>query len=141
MNCKFSFYTELNKNTVFLRTPLVAASIYSIFLLKLCTHFLLNIVYKGCSGFSLDLKLLIKMWECRNQSFLIFENNSRSKQNKKDLKHLFADIGNWETCVKFQQKIFSSMATRTHQSFQFLRQNNCVWPMCLTISWGWHLKG
>ena len=36
--------------------------------------------------------------------FLIFSNNSRSKQNKTNPEQLFVDIGNWKLCAKFQQK-------------------------------------
>ena len=41
---------------------------------------------------------------CRNQVFLIFVNNLRYKQNKKNPEHAFLGIGKLETCVKFQQK-------------------------------------
>ena len=40
----------------------------------------------------------------RNQVFLIFVNNSRSKQNKKHPKQHFVDIGQDETRAEFQQK-------------------------------------
>ena len=42
---------------------------------------------------------------CREaRSFLIFANNSRSKQIKKNQDHHFVDIGKYETCAKFQEK-------------------------------------
>ena len=50
--------------------------------------------------FCLELELLI--------------NNSRSKQNKKNPEHHFADIGKSETCTKFQQKILIFMDSRTN---------------------------
>ena len=59
---------------------------------------------------------------CRNQDFFIFANNPRSKQNKKNTKHSFVDIGKYETCAKFQQKILSPMVVGAHQNFQFFRQ-------------------
>ena len=37
----------------------------------------------------------------RNQFSYILINNSRSKQNKKNLKHLFASTGTQEACAKF----------------------------------------
>ena len=46
---------------------------------------------------------------CRNQVFLIFANNSRSKQNKKNPEHPFVDIGEKEKCATSQQKILNSM--------------------------------
>ena len=46
--------------------------------------------------------------ECvETRSFLIFANNSRSKQNKKNPAHPFVDIGKIETYAKFQQKILN----------------------------------
>ena len=50
-------------------------------------------------------------------------NNSRSKQNKKNPKHYFVDIGKQENCVKFQQKSLNSMAVGARQSSQCFRQN------------------
>ena len=60
---------------------------------------------------------------CRNRSFLIFANNSRSKQNKKYPTHPFIDIGKQETCAKFQQKILNCRLVEAHQSFQIFKQN------------------
>ena len=60
---------------------------------------------------------------CRNQVFLIFANNSRSKQNKKNPEHPFVDIGKLETHARFQLKIFNYMVVRACQSFQFFGQN------------------
>ena len=37
-------------------------------------------------------------------------------------KHHFADIGKWETCAKFQQKILNSVAVGARQSFQFFKE-------------------
>ena len=57
--------------------------------------------------------------ECvETRSFLIFTNNSRSKQNKNPA-HPFADIGKQETCVKFQQKILNCRVLEACQSFQY----------------------
>ena len=61
-------------------------------------------------------------------------NNSYSKQDLRNPEHPFVDIGKWETCAKFQQKIFNFMVVGTRQSFQFLRhitwfyKNNKVFP-------------
>ena len=69
------------------------------FLLKLWTHFLLINVYKRVSGIFL---ILFRSWvinkkvknECiETRSFLIFASNSRSKQNKKNPRHSFVDVG------------------------------------------------
>ena len=54
--------------------------------------------------------------------FYIFINNSRSRQNKKNLEHPFLDIIRQKTCAKFQQKILNSLVVRGHQSFQIFRQ-------------------
>ena len=59
---------------------------------------------------------------CRNQVFIIFANNLRSKQNKKNPTHHFVYIGKYETCAKFQQKILNCRVVGTRQSFQILRQ-------------------
>ena len=44
-------------------------------------------------------------------------NNSYSKQNLRNPKHPFVDIGKWKTCAKFQQKIFNFMVVGARQSF------------------------
>ena len=59
---------------------------------------------------------------CRNQVILIFANNARSKQNKKNLEHLLLDIGKQETCATVQQKILNSRVVGARQSFRILRQ-------------------
>ena len=75
--------------------------------------FYLIISAKGCSGFCffyLDLELLIKcktpgVYQCVETAFfffLIFTNNSRSKQDQKNLKQPFVDAGKCETCATFQ---------------------------------------
>ena len=53
---------------------------------------------KECSGvflfcWYLELFKKSKKLVCRNQVFFIFTNTSRSKQNKKNHKHPFVDIG------------------------------------------------
>ena len=53
---------------------------------------------------------------CRNQVFLIFANNSRSKQNLKNPAHPFVDIGKQEPCKKFQQKILNCRVVGARQS-------------------------
>ena len=58
---------------------------------------------------------------CRNQVFLIFTNNSRSKQNLKNPAHPFVDIGKQKTCAKFRQKLLKSMVVGARQSFQIFR--------------------
>ena len=60
---------------------------------------------------------------CGNQVFSIFPNKSRPKQNKNSSKHSFVDIGKWETCAKFQQKILNSKVVGVRQRFQILKQN------------------
>ena len=56
-------------------------------------------------------------------SFLIFENNSRSKQNKENPTCAFVDIGKQRTCAKFQLKIFNCWIIGARQIFQIFRQN------------------
>ena len=57
--------------------------------------------------------------------FLIFAKNSRSKQNNnKKPEHPFVDIGKWETCKKFQLKVFNPTVVGARQSFHFFRQSN-----------------
>ena len=56
----------------------------------------------------------------RNQVFLIFANNSRCKQYKKNPTHAFVDIG---FCRQFQQKLLNCRVFGARQSFQFFRQN------------------
>ena len=60
---------------------------------------------------------------CRNQVFLIFRNNSRSKQNKKNPQHSVVDICKLATCAKFQQKILNFRVVGARQNFQIFRQN------------------
>ena len=61
----------------------------------------------------------------RNQLFLIFANNSRSKRNKKNPTHAFIDIGKQERCAKSQQKKLSCRVVGARRSFQIFRQN--IW--------------
>ena len=51
-----------------------------------------------------------------------FINNSRSKQNLKNLIHAFVDIRKTETCAKFQPKIIISTVVGARQSFKFFKQ-------------------
>ena len=55
---------------------------------------------------------------------MILENNSRSKQSKKNPEDSFVGTGKYETRAKFQQKILNSMVVEACQSFQFFRQND-----------------
>ena len=58
--------------------------------------------------------------------FTLFLKNSKSKQNKKNPTHRFADIAKRKTCAKFQQKILNFMVVGAPQIFQFFRQENLV---------------
>ena len=60
---------------------------------------------------------------CRNQVYLIFGNNSRSKQNKKNPAHPFVDIGKQEKYAKFHQKMLNCRVVGVRQSFQIFEQN------------------
>ena len=71
---------------------------------------------------SLFINKNIKNKCVETRSFLIFGNNARSKQNKKNTEHSFVDIGKWETCAKFQQKILNPMVVGARPSFQFFKQ-------------------
>ena len=68
------------------------------FLLKLRTRFLVTNVYERVCGiflFCLDLELFAKIKKdlvFYTLVFYTFINNSRSKQNKKNLAHIFVDI-------------------------------------------------
>ena len=46
----------------------------------------------------------------------------RSKQNVKNPKHPYVDIGKYETYGKFQKKIFNSLVVGARRSFQFFRK-------------------
>ena len=81
---------------------------------------------KGRVGFFL---ILCRSWvinknvkiECvETRSFLIFANNSRSKQNRKNTAHLFVDIDKKET---FSKEKLNCRVVGARQSFQIFRQN------------------
>ena len=63
--------------------------------------------------------------ECvETRCFLILTNNLElNKKKQKNPKHPFVDIGKWETCGKFQQKLLNSLVVGACQSFQCFRQN------------------
>ena len=114
------------KNWKLWRAP--STTKFNIFCWKFCTHFLHNNVYKRVCGLFF---ILLRSWvinkniknECEEtRSFLIFANNSRSQQNKKNPEDPFVDIGKLETCATFQQKIMNSMVVGACQGFQFFRQ-------------------
>ena len=65
------------------------------------------------------LKKNVKNKCVETRSFFIFASNTRSKQIKKNPKHPFVDIGKWEMCAKFQQKILNSIVVEATQSFLF----------------------
>ena len=82
---------------------------------------------KGCAGFFILFRSWVIYRNVKNKGvetrfFSIFANNSRSKQNKNPA-HPFHDIGKWETCTKFQQKILNCRVVWALQSFQIVRQN------------------
>ena len=95
------------------------------FFLKLRTRFLLTNVYKMVFGIFL---ILFRSWViCRNKKrpcfyTLVFINNSKSKQNKRNSERDFEDIVKLDMCVKFQQKILNIVVVGARQSFQFPRQ-------------------
>ena len=69
------------------------------FLLKLCVRFLLTNVYRRVSGIFF---ILFRSWVINKNVkrpgfyalvFYIFINNSRSKQNKKNPRQIFVDVG------------------------------------------------
>ena len=66
-------------------------------------------------------------------SFLNYASNSRSKLNPKNLEYCSVDIGKWEACAKFKQKIFNSTEVGAHQSFQFFRHFSP--KQCLNFVW------
>ena len=45
------------------------------------------------------------------------------KKVKKNPEHLFVDIGQQETCSKFQPKILNPMVVGARQNVQFFRKN------------------
>ena len=53
---------------------------------------------------------------------MTFANNSRSKQNEKNLEHPIVGIGKKETQDKFQQRILNSMVVGARQNFDIFRQ-------------------
>ena len=82
---------------------------------------------KVCSRFffilfrSWDINKNVKNKCVETGPFLVFENNSRSKQNKKNPEEHFVDIGKQETCAKFQRKMLNSMVIGAPQNFQFFK--------------------
>ena len=44
-------------------------------------------------------------------------------KKKKNLNHPIVDIGKYETCAKFQQKILNPRVVGARQSFQIFEQN------------------
>ena len=82
---------------------------------------------EGCSGFFLfrfwSINKNVKNDHVEARLFLIFANNSRSKQNKKNPEHPFVGTGKQETCAKFQKKILNSRVVGARQSSQIFRQN------------------
>ena len=73
--------------------------------------------------FCLELALFAKIK--RRPDFYTFTetsfiNNSRSKQNIKNPKHPFVDIGKTETCAKFQQKNINCTIVELVKVFNFL---------------------
>ena len=52
----------------------------------------------------------------------MFISQSKSKQNKTNPQHFFADIGKTETCAKCYRKILNSTVVGARQSFQFFRE-------------------
>ena len=81
------------------------------FLLKLCTRLLLTNVYKRVRRIFLVCLVIESFAKIKNTWFLhthffnIFINNSRSKQNKKNLEHSLVDIIKQKRYAQFQQKI------------------------------------
>ena len=80
---------------------------FNIFCWYFAHVFYLVMSTKVCAGFFF---ILLRFWvinislksECvETRPFLIFANNSWSKQNKKNPTHPFVDIGKEETCAKF----------------------------------------
>ena len=103
------------------------------FLLKLRTRFLLTNVCKGCAVFIYLFTYLLSYLQKIKKTifsthlvFTLFLKNSKSKQNKKNPTHHFADITKRKTCAKFQRKILNSMVVGAPQIFQFFRQKNLV---------------
>ena len=126
--CKI-WYLNLDKTLLFWRNQVTWQAPntikFNIFLLNFCTCFLFNNVYERVFGIFFFRSWVINKNvknECVESSFFIFANNTRSKQNKKNPKHSFADIGKKKTCAKFKQKILKSMVVRARQNFQFFRQ-------------------
>ena len=105
------------KNWKLWRAPTVTK--FNIILLTFCTRFLLSNVFKGVLLF---INKNVKNECVETRSFLIFANDSRSKQNKKNTEHSFVDISMQKTCAKFQQEILNPMVVGTRQRFQFFRQ-------------------
>ena len=86
---------------------------------------------KGCSAFFLfylDLEFIkkvkilvsVSVWKV---GLFYFLQITQDLNTRKSNEHSFEDIGNSETCEKFQQKMLNSMVVCFSQSFQFSRQN------------------
>ena len=59
--------------------------------------------------------------------FYIFINNSRSRQNKKNLEHPFVDIIKLKMCAKFQQKTLNSGSWSSSKFSIFQTKNLVSW--------------
>ena len=88
------------------------------------------ILHKGVRKifYFLDVELLINtketaFCECAETSFFIFANKLKHIQIKTNPGYSFVDIGMYETCAKFQPKIFNSMVAGARQSFHLFRWN------------------
>ena len=95
---------------------------FQYFSLKLHTRYLLTNVFKRVFGmflFCLDLELIgnIKNTQFLRTHFYIFNDNSRSKQNKKILEHPFVKISKQETCARFQGKVLNFIPVGACQNF------------------------
>ena len=119
------------KNWNFWRAPTTLE--FNLFLLNFCTRFLRNnaYVFKWVFGifflYCLDLEWLLKIKKdlvsthSQKQVFYIFINILRSQQNKKNIKHHFEDIVEWEACANFQQKVLRNYAT-----FNYWKNKICI---------------
>ena len=97
-------------------------------MLKFCTRSLLtNVCKRVCGIFKILFRTSVICQNWKGPGFYTltetnFINNSRSKQNKKNLTHPFVGIGKTEACARFQQKILNCTVVGARQSFQFFWQ-------------------
>ena len=103
-------------------------------MLKFCTPFLLTTVYESVLRVFLFCLINLVSVNLQKPGLFSLANNSRSKQNKTNLKDPFKHIGKQETCAKFQNNVLNSVVV-FRQNTWFLKKNyNLVYIFVLDFA-------